>query len=269
MNKLTKTALSLLGIGLLVCAATWSKTSPAIFQPENWSSSGLLMRLNTSGKTIPDHTFQARHKTEHLDLDMDYGSVTLVPGAEKLRVEVSGLKAKDDFDISLHEDDTTARFVIKSRHELNLALTGPKVTIQVPASLQALDASLAMGSLEANELDLATCSLKLDMGSGTLNDVRIQEGDMNLSMGSLNFTGAIGKTLTANCSMGSIDMELEGSYADYNYELDTSMGSINIEGRSSKGMGQKYYNHQDAPATLELDCSMGSIDIDFTGKKGV
>lgn len=132
--------------------------------------------------------------------------------------------------------------------------------------LEAGKASISVGagqitcsdSLKADKLDL-----EVGMGEIVVSGMETTELDAEVGMGSLVLSGDIGGNADVSCAMGSIEMKLAKSEQDYNYELESAMGSVEIGGYSISGLaGEKKIDNK-AAGKIKLDCSMGSIEISF------
>lgn len=160
-----------------------------------------------------------------------------------------------------------------------------RILLYVPKGFQFEKADITMGAgtldfdrLEAGKASLSvgagqiTCSdslkadkLDLDVGMGEIvvSGMETAELDAEVGMGSLLLSGDVSSDADVLCSMGTIEMELAKSEQDYNYDLESAMGSVEIGSYSMSGLaGEKKIDNK-AACKIKLECSMGSIEISF------
>lgn len=118
---------------------------------------------------------------------------------------------------------------------------------------------LGSGQLRAGKLDI-----EVGMGEISIEGMETGRLDAEVGMGSLIMDGQITEKADLACSMGSIEMKLTGSEKDYNYNLDSAMGSVEIGGYSAGGLAREKKIDNKAACDISVECSMGSIDISFT-----
>lgn len=165
---------------------------------------------------------------------------------------------------------------------------GPKITIELPDGIEltAIEADTDLGdikmenfTLNADKLDVHSSlgDVKLtDMTipgkiyvSTSMGDVKLLDGSfgemvLTNNMGDITITGEVTGDVEANCDMGDVKTELSGAETDYNYELETSMGDVEINGRNyDKNMsGKANISNPGAAITLTLNSSMGDVKVD-------
>jgi hypothetical protein len=70
--------------------------------------------------------------------------------------------------------------------------------------------------------------------------------------------------MEADCGMGNLTMMLTGSEDDHSYDVECSMGSVVIGGRSYSGAADADWGSADSH--FEIECSMGNVEISFDKK---
>ena len=90
-----------------------------------------------------------------------------------------------------------------------------------------------------------------------------QEVKLEVGMGECVYHGKILKELDAECDLGNMDITIEGSEEDYNYEIECAAGNIALGGRSIAGLAAERNIDNSAPGTIELSCNMGNITVNF------
>ena len=99
--------------------------------------------------------------------------------------------------------------------------------------------------------------------SFTLN-ADIEELDVETGAGSLDFYGTVEKEVDIDCGAGSVTLNLEGKVEDYNYELDSSAGSVEIgEDIDLGGLSTEKSIDNGSKRTIEISNGAGSVEIRF------
>ena len=99
--------------------------------------------------------------------------------------------------------------------------------------------------------------------SFTLN-ADIEELDVETGAGSLDFYGTVEKEVDIDCGAGRVTLNLEGKVEDYNYELDSSAGSVEIgEDIDLGGLSTEKSIDNGSKRTIEISNGAGSVEIRF------
>lgn len=125
-------------------------------------------------------------------------------------------------------------------------------------SLEAGAGKIVVNSPKAEKLELS-----IGAGAIELTDMEVDTLETEVGMGEFLADGAVGRKANVSCSMGNVEMVLEGSEQDFNYHLDGSMGNIDVGGRSFSGFSQEKEIDNEAGKDMEIECSMGNISISF------
>lgn len=150
--------------------------------------------------------------------------------------------------------------------EVNLTLGGGQILIDELNSSECT-ISLGAGYVEADTLFTDDLDISVGAGAVAIADGKAKNTVFDVGMGEIQFEGEILGDLDASCSMGSIDLDLAGQENDYNYNLDCSMGEIEINNSSYAGMASTRNIDHDAAYNITIECSMGSVDLDFSERR--
>ena len=131
-------------------------------------------------------------------------------------------------------------------------------------STQKMELELGAGEALGEGIRADKAELSVGMGAIELSDMQIGKLSVETGMGSVEFKGSISEKADIECSMGSIYMEIEGSEQDFDYKIESAMGSINIGDRDYAGLAREKKINNNAGKSIEVECSMGSVEIDFT-----
>lgn len=155
--------------------------------------------------------------------------------------------------------------------EVSLApLQAKEMILDVGAAtceMQGLTADTVTLSVGAGTVELETLEtgvLLTDIGAGelTADEVMISDNaEISIGMGSTVITGTINGNLCVDCGMGSIEMELAGAEEDFNYDVSSGMGNVEI-GNSSFTSTEKQINNGSIK-NCEISNGMGSTEISF------
>lgn len=132
--------------------------------------------------------------------------------------------------------------------------------------LHAGEASLEVGAGEivVQETEADKLELSVGMGSIELDGMSVNRLDISVGMGGVTAKGSVSGDIKAECSMGSMEMTLEGSQNDFNYTLECAMGTIELGSDEYSGMAMSKSISNGAGKSITADCSMGSMTIRFT-----
>lgn len=131
-------------------------------------------------------------------------------------------------------------------------LTGNDISVNVGAG------TATMGYIEADELSVAVGAGKID-----IQDSRVQEMSLEVGMGDINMSGAITGNSDLECGMGNINITLDGEEEDYNYNIESALGNVQIGDSKYSGMATEKYKDNNARYDMDVECSMGNITIHF------
>ncbi len=131
--------------------------------------------------------------------------------------------------------------------------------------LKAGEVSLEAGAgvIEAKDIQAREMELSVGAGQISLYGMDVESLDAETGLGELTARGRIGADASLACSMGNIELELEGSQQDFNYRLEAAAGEIELGTEHCSGLASERWIDNGAGKTLEAECAMGSIQILF------
>jgi len=232
--------------------------------------------------TAMEHTISLEGMdTPDLELKLGAGEFEII---ETDREDIL-VKATKKVDVSA-DSDTIRIQTPKTFHFIKIGImeTGNHVIIEIPEGMKFEDVKMEIG---AGELDCPTIvadSLRMDIGAGSIyvdeyvckeavasvgaGEIIIGKGhsedmDIDVGMGSLTFHGAVGDSLDVDCGMGNVQMWLEGSEKEHNYEIDCGMGNVMVGSTSYGGVAADQDIDNGTSSEFDLDCGMGNLEIHF------
>lgn len=149
-----------------------------------------------------------------------------------------------------------------SFEEIIVEVGAGKVNISDTVSARTI-IEVGAGKLELNNVDLGIAEIEIGAGAGTVNGGKAKELAIEVGIGAFNYEGTVKGNVGADCSMGSISLDIEGKKSDYNYDVDCAMGRISVGGTSYSGLGREKYINNGSSYTFVLECSMGNISVKF------
>lgn len=169
---------------------------------------------------------------------------------EQLQCYVEGntlyLKDVGKHDNFIHSDKRT------------VTLTLPEGSTWEKAVLEA-----AMGYIEVERLQAEEARLETGMGAITIQHAQLGKVDIRADMGSVEVAGSIGKDVDAQANMGSILLELEQGQQEFNYQIESAMGSVSLGDEEYAGLSKALRLPYGAARDMKLEAAMGSIEISF------
>ena len=265
MGKITKVALILIGIGLLLGLLS------VFLVRGDWTG------YNSKGNEYVSKKYESNNGIKEIVIDESANS-TIIRSADIDNVVIDYYDNPDEPAYQIEESDGKLIF---SRHDrsifrlINIDLSRKDITITIPNDYEGLlDIDLTSGSLTASGITVGELRAENTSGSIVFTDV---SSDGNISLDSTsgateldnveaggNFTmentsGSIefkklkaGADIHIRNTTGSINGTIDGSESDYSISSHTTAGSCNL--KDSTGGAHE----------LNVSTTAGSIDIEFT-----
>lgn len=161
-----------------------------------------------------------------------------------------------------------------------------KITLVIPKKeeLKEIEFSIGAGSCTGDSLSSEVMDVEIGAGNLQLQELKAKK-TIEISVGAGN--AEIGKLDTKNleiecetgrcyaekvtttsdinltCDVGYTYLNLNGAKDSYNYDLDCSIGSIKLDGKSYSGMDFSKEIDNGADKELAVECNVGSVEIEF------
>ena len=207
---------------------------------------------------------------ENLKLDIGASEVRIKTGTDdKIHVDDSGMKTENAVQKTLSHDGKTLEITTKMRSSFsfkNVRNAKGTLVIYLPRDYKFDQVDMEYGAVTAEIDGLNAKSLKIESGASgcTIKNADIEELDVETGAGSLDFYGTVEKEVDIDCGAGSVTLNLEGKVEDYNYELDSSAGSIEIgEDIDLGGLSTEKSIDNGSKRTIEISNGAGSVEIRF------
>ena len=121
-----------------------------------------------------------------------------------------------------------------------------QLIVEIPSNMSFDSVDIEAGACKMEVDSLNTRELEVEVGAGTvvIKQCTLQEGDINVGM-------------------GTAEICLDGSFEDYNYEIDCGAGRIQIGHESFDGVATERNIDNHANANVDIECGMGNVVIGF------
>ena len=227
----------------------------------------------------------------------DYQDTFAADGIRRLDIETGGCEftVKESADESFHvEAEETNKFQCYRKDEtlhikgtMKTAISNNvkpcKITLYVPKEaafekllLEVGAGVVDLGTLRAEKIDLEVGAGQILADSLTGTDVMISVGvgecivkdmqaaklDAEVNMGNLNVQGAVSEKIILECAMGNIEMQVDGAFSDYDYDVECGLGNVLIGDKSYSGASEASVNNG-ASRKMDVECAVGNIEIAF------
>lgn len=182
------------------------------------------------------------------------------------------------------DEDTLHVESFKGNHFIGEDFSKNKIILEFPKGSSFDEVELVCGAGVAEIVNITANELEIEAGAGEVtvhsaevknfsanigagrveaDDMTAQEVDLEVGMGECIYQGKILGELDAECDLGNMEIKVEGSETDYNYELDCSAGNIDLGGRSISGLAAEKSINNGASKTFDISCNMGNITVSF------
>lgn len=126
-----------------------------------------------------------------------------------------------------------------------------------------LEIEVGAGEVSVNFADVMEFSANIGAGRLETSDMTAQDVDLEVGMGECVYHGEILRELDAECDLGNMEIIVKGDVKDYNYEIDCSVGNIELDGRSFTGLAAEQSIYNGAPGSFDISCNMGNVTVSF------
>jgi hypothetical protein len=210
-----------------------------IYYPKDTKWKNLALQVGVS-----DLDFDGLN-AEKLDLNIDYGKLNLS------NVNAGAVK------VELDSGDCTLKNI--QADDLNVNNDLGKTVIE-GAKLKTFEMEADSGDVTITDITSDSSKLNLDLGKLTAKGLFSKGLKVTNDSGDINLQGTLLGTTDVTCDMGKVTISPGGSKDQFNYELNTDMGSATIGGDKVSG---SIKSANSAPNTLKVKNSMGDINIVF------
>ena len=140
------------------------------------------------------------------------------------------------------------------------------ITLWIPKSYRfdSFEINLGTGIVECDELYCNSFLSEVGAGKIEINHLYASELLSNTGVGMTKIGATIEKSAQVKCSVGYVEMELDGNVTDYNYEVVSAVGNVLIDGEAAVKAVDSSIIDNGADKNLLLDCAVGNITVNFS-----
>ena len=270
--------ISLTGVGVVFCIIARFGVTFSQFEKAYPNGIGIIRKnyvsfdddwdddeLDDTENVVSEEVFSG---VENLKLDIGSSEVRIKTGTDdKIHVDDSRMKTENAVQKTLSDDGKTLEITTKMRSSFkNVRNVKGTLVIYLPKDYKFDQVDMEYGAATAEIDGLNAKSLKIESGASgcTIKNADIEELDVETGAGSLDFYGTVEKEVDIDCGAGSVTLNLEGKVEDYNYELDSSAGSVEIgEDIDLGGLSTEKSIDNGSKRTIEISNGVGSVEIRF------
>lgn len=118
------------------------------------------------------------------------------------------------------------------------------------------------GSINAKYLEATDLDIESGAGQVKVEDMVVNELDVTVGAGRASVAGSV-ESVEAMCAAGSLDLIINGTQYDYDYEMECMAGNIQIDGTNYSGLASSQDVYNGTGRLMNLECSMGNIKVSF------
>lgn len=214
---------------------------------------------------VSEETFS---NIENLKLDIGACEVQIKTDTDdKIRIDASKIKTENALQKKLSDDGKTLEIATRMRSSFkNMNRAKGTLVIYLPEGYRFDEVEMEYGASKAEISELNARSLKIKSGASgcSVKDADVEELEVEAGAGSVDFYGTVKKDTEIECGAGSVTLNLEGTEESYNYELDSSAGSIRIgDDQEYGGLSAEKTIDNGSERKIEISNGAGSVEIRF------
>lgn len=115
------------------------------------------------------------------------------------------------------------------------------------------------GNITLSEVNATNMLVTSEYGHFDGNEVKTQSFEGELSSGNCNISGFSVDDVKINCEYGNVTLAFVEKYTDYQYDIKTEYGKIEID---HQDMGETYKSLEKKDKTITIFCESGDVIID-------
>lgn len=214
---------------------------------------------------------------ENLTINTGYGDVEIYTddSTDKITVTTKGISdnivSEKGKDITIDNEDIT---IDNNVSKIDICIPSDKkfknITFKVKAgeidadylNAENIKINAGAGDISCDNVTAAK-ELSISVGAGCIeiNNGNTAKLDAECGMGELDYYGTISGDVFAKCGVGDINFELDNSENDFNYKIESAVGTVNIGDTQISGISSVKKIDNGADKTFTIDCGVGEIDV--------
>jgi DUF4097 and DUF4098 domain-containing protein YvlB len=123
---------------------------------------------------------------------------------------------------------------------------------------------IGAGAVKAEYIQSEYLDTKVGAGSAKIEQIEVKDLDAKADAGSFHAEGSLTGNAKLNCSVGNIELKLNGKAKDYNYTVSCAIGSVHIGSERYRGLdGNIQTIDNGSDKQMDINCSVGTVKIKF------
>ncbi len=210
------------------------------------------IKLATASGDVTLSSFLA----DKLDISIAYGNFNM-KGSSVTEADISMSSGDSDIsDFSVENLDFSNSYGDASFKNINTVTTGTESN----STDSSFRVSMASGNATFDSLAGKTLDISNSYGNITCKGLIIKDFESDLSSGNLTVSGSTVDDLDISNSYGDVTLKLTGASKDYMLDLNTSYGSIDVDGKNYDGHLTRENNGN---KNISANLSSGDIELNF------
>lgn len=249
-------------VGIICCIIGLGLTATASALGANWSSWWGPVENYLDIYSDSDHQgkVESFSNINKLQIELTAGQVEILESNSE-QIEIYYGDSGKAYQTSL-EDGDVLKIRCKKIGKINQMR---QIQVLVPKGYQFGEVELDVTGGKFIAESLITDSLDIDLAAGSVEikngEVKRLQADCNA--GSMEYEGWIHGDVEAECRVGNILFDVFGNESDFNYNLESAMGKIQIGDYVYAGFDREKNIYNQSNSTMELSCTTGSIEVQF------
>lgn len=140
------------------------------------------------------------------------------------------------------------------------------LVIQIPQGSSLKEASFQIGAGRLEIEDIKTEDLDINVGTGQAVVRQFEAGELDIKCGAgeAALTGTVLEDASVDCGVGDVEIVLNASQKDYDYELKCGIGELVVGGDSYAGLGSTRSIDNGTGKDIDINCGIGRVEVSFT-----
>ncbi len=210
-----------------------------IYYPKTANLKNIVIRADVS-----DLSFDNLN-AETAEFDLDLG-----------KLELSNLTAQK-VKVKMDSGDCIVKKI--TADDLNMKIDLGKTTLE-DANVKSLEIKSDSGDVSITDATIDSGDLKLELGKLTTKNLKSNGLKAENSSGDIELQGALLEITDVTCDMGKVTINTDVPKDQYDYELNTDIGKVTIEGES---VSSSIALSNNAKNMLKINTDLGDINIHF------
>lgn len=127
-------------------------------------------------------------------------------------------------------------------------------------SMKSLDIECGVGMLSCSNVTAENADIEGGVGSIAFKDIAFSNFQLEGGVGDIDVEGKLTGKTVVSAGMGNINIHVDGKKDNYNYNIETGLGPIYIDGEKT---GDINFSNNSCSNLLDIEGGIGTIYINF------